>query len=726
MSLIPPAGRMVFVLGVALMLLVSGCARSPEAKKARYLSRGDAYFQKEQYREAIIEYQNALRIEQGNAHAFKRIGLARFQLGELLQAFRYLSRARELGPDDLEVRLRLGAIYLTGRAFADARQEARFVLDKDPKSLEALVLLADAADSPHETEAALARLEQDRTELGGRPRFLLALGNLYLKKHDLPAAERAFQQAAVADPQAPEAHVLLGQVYLAKRETDRAEQAFKTAADRSPKGSAARIRLADFYFSTGRTDEAKRLLTTMTQDAPDSLTAWRRLADIALTERNYDEGMRAVAAALKKSPADLDSHFLRGRVYLGKRQTTEAIQEFREILRLEPMLAPAHYQLALAHLQAGNVQQAKAELGEATKIAPSYREAIVRLAALNIQSGAVDLAIEDLQKLVARDPMAPAYGLLGDAYLIKRDLAKALAAYRQMAALSPKDHRGPFLVGLALRAQGKPEEARKQLEASLALAPAFVDPLSVLVSLDFSSKKPDTALDRVTRQMALVPGSGGLHELLGRVREARGERGLAEAAYLKSIELDPSQGSPYIDLARIYSTAGKEAQALAEIERGLKVNPKNVGFLMLAGTLYERRGEAQKAQLYYERVLAANPRFTSAANNLAYLYSENGGDMEKALQLAQTAKETAPDDPRVSDTLGWILYKRGVYLRAFALLQESATKIPDNAEVQYHLGMAAYKAGDRELARKALTQAAMSPQVFSGKEDARRTLVELR
>ena len=71
------------------------------------------------------------------------------------------------------------------------------------------------------------------------------------------------------------------------------------------------------------------------------------------------------------------------------------------------------------------------------------------------------------------------------------------------------------------------------------------------------------------------------------------------------------------------------------------------------------------------------PRFAPAANNLAWLYSEHGGDKEKALELAQRAKEAAPDDPHISDTLGWILYKRGVYQRAVGLLKESAAKLPD-------------------------------------------------
>jgi Flp pilus assembly protein TadD len=121
-----------------------------------------------------------------------------------------------------------------------------------------------------------------------------------------------------------------------------------------------------------------------------------------------------------------------------------------------------------------------------------------------------------------------------------------------------------------------------------------------------------------------------------------------------------------------------------------------------------------------------NPRFVPAANNLAWLYTEHGGDKEKALQLAQTAKELAPEDPRISDTLGWILYKRGVYQRALALLKESATKLPNNPQVHYHLGMAYAQVGDKENARKALALAVNSPATYQGKDDARKMLGDLK
>ena len=171
---------------------------------------------------------------------------------------------------------------------------------------------------------------------------------------------------------------------------------------------------------------------------------------------------------------------------------------------------------------------------------------------------------------------------------------------------------------------------------------------------------------------------------------------------------------------------GRYEPALAKLDAALAVNPRNVGTLMLIGVTNQRRGDTARAREAFEKILAENPRFAPAANNLAWILAEQGGDQERALQLAQLAKELAPDEGAVSDTLGWILYRRGVYQRALALLKEGATKLPDNPEVQYHLGMAAAKTGDRELARKALTLAVAARSEFMGKDEARKALAELK
>ena len=86
----------------------------------------------------------------------------------------------------------------------------------------------------------------------------------------------------------------------------------------------------------------------------------------------------------------------------------EATQEFQKALKAKPRLAPVRYQLALAHPQAGTLQQVKTEPKEAVTIAPNFADAVLLFADLNIRSGAVQPAIEDLERLLARQPKAAA------------------------------------------------------------------------------------------------------------------------------------------------------------------------------------------------------------------------------------------------------------------------------------------------------------------------------
>src|SRR6266403_1411655 len=108
MSRMARGGTALLILG---LVVSAGCARSPEAQKARYLERGDKYAAREQYREAIIEYRNVLRLDQKNSRAIRQLGVAHYHLGELGQAYRFLLKAQEQDANNVEVRLKLGAIY---------------------------------------------------------------------------------------------------------------------------------------------------------------------------------------------------------------------------------------------------------------------------------------------------------------------------------------------------------------------------------------------------------------------------------------------------------------------------------------------------------------------------------------------------------------------------------------------------------------------------------------
>ena len=111
-----------------------------------------------------------------------------------------------------------------------------------------------------------------------------------------------------------------------------------------------------------------------------------------------------------------------------------------------------------------------------------------------------------------------------------------------------------------------------------------------------------------------------------------------------------------------------------------------------------------------------------AANNLAFIYAEEGTNLDVALQLANSAKQRLPEESSVDDTIGWIYYKKNQPDLAVRPLEESLKRRPDVAEVLYHLGMTYAKLGDKAKARQALERALkLDPKI--GGEEARRTLV---
>ena len=146
---------------------------------------------------------------------------------------------------------------------------------------------------------------------------------------------------------------------------------------------------------------------------------------------------------------------------------------------------------------------------------------------------------------------------------------------------------------------------------------------------------------------------------------------------------------------------------------------------MLSGILHQQEEDIPKAREAYEAVVALNPGFVPAANNLAYIYCEYLGDTNKALKLATTAREGAPDNPNIADTLGWVLYKQNHFEWALAYLRESASKLPDSSEVLFHLGMAHYQLGNYDEAKQALDRALEKGGNFKGAEDARHALTEM-
>ncbi len=705
-------------LRVCLLLLcavlIGGC--SPQAQKARHLARAEKYREKQQYREAVIEYMNVLRADSTNRVAIRKMGLTLFDMGDWRAAFPYLQQADTADPADTETGWRLGSMYLSRGDRVQARKKADVALKRNPDHLEAIILWAGAAGSSNEVNEAIARLQSAATRLRQPLRLYLALGALQVQRRDFAAAEEAYQMALKQDAKAWEPHLALGDLYLLKRDAARAEQEYRIAADLSPQDSVARIRFARFQWASRKPKEAREILEGVTRKSPQFVPAWFQLAEFAHSERDFATCIDILNRILKQSPSHVDAFLLLQRVRLAQGKTDEAIAGYEKLVAAFPKIVQARFYLGMAFLQKGDVRKATAELEKAVELDPESTDAARALAELHIRLGNSDAALQLLSSLIRRYPDAGyAHVLMGAAYINKKNYPKAVEAYRHVIELAPTNPQGPYLLGMALQRQGKTTEAVAMYEASMKMAPGFVEALDRLAALEVErTGNWDTALIRIRKQIDVAPDQAGLLYLLGLAHLRRSDWDEAEHALLKAIEMQPEFMAAYLTLSQLYVARHKDDEALIRINTALSVNSNEVASLMMKGAILERKNEVAGAAEQYQRVLHSNPRNFLAANNLACLYANDPKKKNEAFELAKQARELAPRNPSVADTLGWIVYRRGEYKWALALLQESADHLPQQPEVLYHLGMCQAALGDAENAHASLSNALELEKTFPG------------
>jgi len=709
------------VLAVIAATIVS-C--TPAAKKARYAKRGEEYFKAGEYDKAKIEYLNVLKVDQGDANAYGRIGAMWLEEGAPLRAAAFLVKAIELAPNNIDNHLNLARVYLAVGRVADARKEAMTVLEKAPDTGKALLVLVDAAQKPEDVAATEQELQKfphkDNAD------YYLASAGIAGTKGDIAGAEAALQRAAAADPNLPAVHSALGTLYLIKKDVEKAEAEFEKAASLSPPRSTEKLKFAQFKVQTGASAEAEAFLEKVTKQTPDLLPAWSILARIADGEKKYDEALQLLQNALSRDPENLDARLVQAETWLSKKEAKKAVDSLENLNRTYPNAPIIKYTLARSYLATNSPKQALDELDETVRLNPGYADAVLLRSELQLRNGNAQAVVEPLQAVLkARPDGGAAPVLLAEAYRMLGRFDEAATLIQEQIKKSPKVAASYYLLGLILKQQNKQVEARQAFEKAAELAPENPSSLEQLVNLDIDAKAYEAGHQRVNQVLQKQPNSAAAYYLQGKLYSAEGKFDVAQAALLKAINLDPNFTRAYDLLVPVYSRANKLPEALNEMNAVLAKRPNDVRALLLAGSIYDAMKDYNKSRDSYEKVLAVDPNSAVALNNLAFIYAEKLNDLKRAAELAQKARSIAPTNPAVLDTLGWITYKQGGYQQAADLLGQSAAKAPDSAEIQFHLGMADYMMGRTDAARAALEKAVGSATEFEGKEEARSRLASL-
>jgi len=743
------------------MIAATGCTQeSAEQQKIRHKEQAIAYFDKGQYREAVIELKNLLKFAPSDPDAHYRLALTYLKLGtltDLQQAFQELSTTIELNAANQDAQLKFGQLYFLANEPGNARKHADIVLAVAPDNKDALILRGRSLLSEQKFAEGIAELkkaiELDHENIA----VYLDIARAYAQIKDFKSAETTLAQAQAVKPGSIEVQLALGDIQLVQGKQNLAELEYKKAVDLAPDKPETNLKLAGFYILTKRFAEAESTYAKWAQVAPHdekpllaagefyqvvgqlekasnnfqkalevnpkSSDARDRFIGFLIDSGRLDDAEKRTKAILDENSKDVSGRLFDGRLKVARGQMDEAITVLLPLSSEQPRLPLVHRFLGIAYAAKSSTAESIKEFREAVRLDQNSFQSHVLLASAYLNNGDTDGAINETETALRLNPgNVQAMQLLGESYMRKGDTGKSKKSFETLIKAAPHHALAHYRLGLFARAQQNDTEALAHFEQALKPNPNYIDPLAQIVGIKLGQGKTAEAGDRLIRHRELVPQNAAVEALLGEFYMSQKQYDLAETAFKKTIELNDGMMGAYTNLAALYMRAGKVEQALQEYEAALKKNPKLVSAIMALGMIHESRKEYDKAEAQYQKALQISPRFAPAANNLAWLMADRGGNLDVAMGYAQTAREVAPSDPNIADTLGWIYYKKNVLLTAVSLLKEATEKLPKNPTILYHLGMALHKTGDQSGAKNALEQALRLNPDFPGADEAKRTI----
>jgi tetratricopeptide (TPR) repeat protein len=712
------------VVTILISSMLAGC--SAKSRTSRELSRAEQALKDGDHDKAKIGYMAVLRKDTRNATAVRRLGQIWSEAGAPMRAIPYLLKARELDPSDSASRNRLAQALFAFGQVGEARKEAVEILQQTPGDTDALLVLASTTVTPEhfaETEQVLRDFPAKKTAA-----YHLALGNIAARRGDAVAAEAELRKAVALDDKSPLAHLAMSFLSAARGEKEKAIASLKKASDLAGVRSNERIKYAEVLASNGEVEQAETIANETAKAAPDFLPAWRLLAQIALFGNKPDEALKRLEHVFNRDPQDLEGGILQAKALIAKGETKQAIDRLETAnASYQGQVPLVKYRLAEAYLRDNNLEKAIALLNDVVNADPNYLDAVLTLADLNLRARNPAPVVAAMTKLVEKRADLPqARMLLAGAHQQLREFDQAVVLLQEQIKRFPMSYEAHLLLGSVLRQQNKIPEAREALQRAVGLSPGDLSPLALLIDLEISEKNYASAMERARDLMQKHPRSPAGPFFEARVHFAQQNWSAAEAALLKSIELEPTVGESHGLLISTYLGANRLPEAAARLEELVQANPSHTEALTTLGQVRERLGDFAKAADAYEKALETRADSLPALSNLAYIYSEHLNQPQKAIELARRARSMQPGDASIADTLGWALFKQQNYEEALALFQESAPKVPDVPEAQFHLGMASYMMGRPDEAKAAFERALAIGKDFKGKDEAQRRLALLQ
>ncbi len=542
----------------ALRAEVSALAKQ---RALNLLVSGELFAAKEQHAQAILEFQDALKLMPNEAAIHFAIAKSYRALRKSESALSYAKKAVDLDSANKWYNELLGNLYFDLQNYSAAAEQFELFSLKDPQSSAALYQLAAAQVAGGQLQEALNTYTRLLGLVG------LDLDVLYKKlllqiqlKLDNEAVFTLIEMI-VSDPENLDLYQMLGELYIKLGRYDDALRAYRDLLERNPNDLRALVAFCEIYTKqknwNGFEATVNDLFVNPSFTKEDKLNIGYLYIERAEKDTAMLKPTEIVMLRLQKAyPNEWQPYWFLSIIYLRARNYTSAIPQLQRLTAMKPDFAPAWENLGIAYLSIDENNSAistfKSALENASK--PSFRMKVLLGTSLN-QAYRDEESVRVLTEALS--------------HIETEDTSMIVQAYSALA--------------LSYERLKRYDESERSYETALLYDP---DNALVLNNLAYSYSERDKELLRAL-DMAKI-----------------------------AVAKEPNNGAYLDTIGWIYFKMGNYEEAKKWIEKAVQSGRESPAVLEHLGDVYFKLGDKDKALHYYEKALQINRTSVSLQQKL--------------------------------------------------------------------------------------------------------------
>jgi len=508
---------------------------------------------------------------------------------------------------------------------------------------------------------------------------------------------------------------------LTRSMPDKAKVYLENAITVDPNDPRGHLGLARFWAVQSKWSDAANAMGGYIRLRPKDIGGVKELIRYFIQAKEYTSAGKHLKPLLQSNPMDASALTLSGIMAWRRAQINEALRLFSQAIQNNRSYAEPLLYRAQVYLAKGENVRAKADLLEAKRL--------THLASVSMKLGMVFEALHDTEsaELIYREihgdqpDYTPAIDRLFAIYMRRQkwpELEKLLAEAKKMMPTNPIYH---VQEANMWRARGNIPKKLDALDEAIRLRPdSAVNLRFYLLSL-LEAKQYDQVIKVSDPYMAKPEFAGWVGAVRAGALARQQKTAEADQQFRVSLETIPpaytmllaqqmtqaygidgtiakfhqwikgglDSWRAHLLLGMLYADSQKLDEAVKELVKASQVAVEPQAKYLAnrhLGSVYYRMKRFRDCEKSYLAALSNQKGDVQVANNLAYMYTNDLNEPEKAKPFAAKAALRAPNNASILDTYGWTLAKLNSLAESERVLLQAVQLESPLAVSRYHLG----------------------------------------